>query len=203
MPFIITENHLKAIAGKSTPLMPALVQWINTTCPLYEIDSPQEFAHFLAQACHETGGFSTFREYGPNSYFKKYEGRTDLGNKIPGDGLKFKGRGIFQTTGRNNYLKLGITRGSRDMFINKPELLEQPEYAVWSACEYWKGKGLTDIANHPDTDLLKKKVYKRYPDLFSLINVSPLEFISRAINGGVNGLAERKKYYAHAKKVLV
>jgi len=82
------------------------------------------------------------------------------------------------------------------MFINKPELLEQPQYAVWSACEYWKAHGLYDLANHPDNDLLKKK-YKG-----NIIDVSPVEFISITINSGYNGMDERKKFYAIAQSVL-
>jgi len=194
MAYTITVDHLKAIAGITTKLMPGIVEWINTTCPLYQIDSPQEFAHFLAQACHETDHFKTTKEYASG---KAYEGRLDLGNKNPGDGVRFKGRGIFQTTGRNNYLLLGIKKGKRDLFINNPDLLEQPEYAVWSACEYWETRGLNDIANHPDSDILKKKYRKR------IIDVSPVEFISITINGGYNGMAERKKYYEIAKNVLV
>ena len=194
MAFTVTADHLAAIAGLSTKLMPGLAQWINTTCPAYEIDMPNELAHFLAQACHETDHFKTTREYASG---KAYEGRTDLGNKFPGDGVRFRGRGIFQTTGRSNYLQLGITKGKRDLFINDPALLEQPEYAVWSACEYWKTRGLNDIANHPDTDRLNKKYRKR------IIQVSPVEFISITINGGYNGMEERKKFYARAKRVLV
>ena len=83
------------------------------------------------------------------------------------------------------------------MFINNPELLEEPEYAVWSACEYWKTRSLNDIANHADNDVLKKKYKKQ------IIDVSPVEFISITINGGYNGMAERKKYYEIAKKVLI
>jgi putative chitinase len=193
MAYIVTPDHLSAIAGKSTPLMPPLAEWINKICPTYEIDSPQEFAHFLAQACHETDHFKTLREYASG---RAYEGRADLGNTRPSDGVRFRGRGIFQTTGRANYLQLGLKRGRRDMFINTPELLEQPEFAVWSACEYWRTRGLNDTANHPDSDLLKKK-YKG-----ELIDISPVEFISITINGGYNGMDERKKYYAAAKRVL-
>ena len=124
------------------------------------------------------------------------KGRVDLGNTQPGDGVKFKGRGIFQTTGRANYLQLGIKKGRRDLFINTPELLEQPEYAVWSACEYWNTRNLNDPANHADGDILKKK-YKG-----NVLDVSPVEFISITINGGYNGMDERKKYYAIAQGVL-
>jgi putative chitinase len=194
MPYLITAEHLAAIAGRARPLMPGLAEWLNATCPLYEIDTPQEYCHFLAQACHETDHFKTLREYASG---RGYEGRLDLGNTQPGDGVRFKGRGIFQTNGRANYLQLGIKKGRRDLFINNPELLEQPEYSVWSACEFWRTRGLNDVANHADTDVLKKK-YRG-----NIIDVSPVEYISITINGGYNGMDERKKYYAIARQVLV
>jgi putative chitinase len=193
MPYLITAEHLAALAGRRTPLMPDLAEWINKICPAYEIDTPQEFCHFLAQACHETDHFNTLREYASG---RAYEGRADLGNTQAGDGPRFRGRGIFQTTGRANYLQLGIKRGRRDLFINTPELLEQPEHAVWSACEYWKTRGLNDVANHADEDVLKKK-YRG-----NIIDVSPVEFISITINGGYNGMEDRKNYYAIAQGVL-
>ena len=189
----ITAEHLKAIAGKATALMPGLAEWINRTCPGYELDTPQEYAHFLAQACHETDHFKTLCEYASGS---AYEGRADLGNTQEGDGEKFRGRGIFQTTGRLNYTQLGLKLGQPDRFVNSPELLEQPEFAVWSACEYWQTRGLNDIANHSDQDILKKK-YRG-----NVIDVSPVEYISITINGGYNGMEERKKYYALALDVL-
>ena len=194
MPFTITPAHLAAIAGRTTALMPELANWMNKLCPSYEIDTAREYGHFLAQACHETDHFKTLREYASGS---AYEGRADLGNTQPGDGIRFRGRGIFQTTGRANYLQLGIKKGRRDLFINTPELLEQPEYAVWSACEFWKTRGLTDVANHADTDVLKKK-YRG-----NIIDVSPVEYISLTINGGYRGMEERKKFYALAQQVLV
>ena len=194
MPFIVKPEHLAAIAGRTTTLMPELATWMNALCPTYEIDSAKEYCHFLAQACHETDHFKTLREYASGS---AYEGRADLGNTQPGDGIRFRGRGIFQTTGRANYLQLGIKKGRRDLFINTPELLEQPEYAVWSACEFWTTRGLNDVANHADTDLLKKK-YRG-----NIIDVSPVEYISLTINGGYHGMNERKKYYALARQVLI
>lgn len=194
MSFTVTPEHLAAIAGRTTALMPALADWMNTLCPSYEIDTAREYGHFLAQACHETDHFKTLREYASGS---AYEGRADLGNTQAGDGIRFRGRGIFQTTGRANYLQLGIKKGRRDLFINTPELLELPEYAVWSACEFWKTRGLNDVANHADTDVLKKK-YRG-----NIIDVSPVEYISLTINGGYRGMEGRKKYYALAQQVLV
>lgn len=193
MAYQITPQQLAAIAGKATPLMPGLAEWMNKTCPRYEIDTPLEYAHFLAQACHETDHFKTLREYASGA---NYEGRKDLGNTQAGDGVRFRGRGIFQTTGRANYTQLGITLGKRDQFIKQPELLETPEYAVWSACEFWKTRNLNDIANHGDDERLKKK-YRG-----NIIEVSPVEYISLTINGGYNGMEERKKYYAIAKSIL-
>ena len=194
MSFTVTPEHLAAIAGRTTALMPALADWMNTLCPSYEIDTAREYGHFLAQACHETDHFKTLREYASGS---AYEGRADLGNTQAGDGIRFRGRGVFQTTGRANYLQLGIKKGRRDLFINTPELLELPEYAVWSACEFWKTRGLNDVANHADTDVLKKK-YRG-----NIIDVSPVEYISLTINGAYRGMEERKKYYALAQQVLV
>lgn len=192
-PYLITRDHLAAIAGMPTPLMADLAEWITKTCPAYEIDSPREFAHFLAQACHETDRFRTLKEYASGS---AYEKRHDLGNTQLGDGIRFKGRGIFQATGRANYHQLGIVKGNSDLFLKNPELLEQPGYAVWSACEYWNARHLNDIANHPDNAVLKKKYRSR------IIDVSPVEYISITINGGYNGMEERKAFYARAKEVL-
>lgn len=193
MPLTVTADNLAAIAGHATPLMPDLAQWFNTLWPQYGVDTPHEACHFLAQACHETDHFRTLREYASGN---AYEGRADLGNTQPGDGPRFRGRGIFQTTGRANYQQLGVKKGQPDLFINQPELLEQPEYAVWSACEYWRTRGLNDIASHADGDVLKKK-YRG-----AVLDLSPVEYISYTINGGNNGLDERKKYYAIAQQVL-
>lgn len=193
MAYTIKPEYLAAIAGVRTALMPELAECISRICPEYEIDNRSEFCHFLAQACHETDHFRTLREYASG---KAYEGRKDLGNTQPGDGVKFKGRGIFQTTGRANYLQLGVALGRRDMFVNEPQLLEKAEHAVWSACVYWKTRGLNNAANHDDGDLLKKKYRGK------VIEVSPVEFISLSINGGYNGMQERKKFYRIAKQTL-
>jgi putative chitinase len=111
--------------------------------------------------------------------------------------LPFKGRGIFQAIGRASYLQLGIRKGRRDLFITTPELLEQPNFSAWSACEFWRMRGLNDVANHADSDVLTKKYRRR------IIDVSPVECIGITINGGYNGMYERKKFYAIAQQVLI
>ena len=190
---IILKEHLETIAGHKTKMMSILPEWINKICPEFEIDTPREYAHFLAQACHETDHFRTLEEYASG---RAYEGRKDLGNVILGDGIRFKGRGIFQTTGRANYKQLGVKKGNKDLFLKNPELLEQPEYAVWSACVFWKSRNLIDISNNDDSVILSKK-YKG-----QIIKISPVEYISITINGGRNGLEERKKFYERAKNIL-
>ena len=191
---IITVEHLREIArAKPTPLMRDLAAWVTATCPEFGIDTPAEMAHFLAQACHETDGFRTLKEYASGV---AYEGRKDLGNVYPGDGARFRGRGILQTTGRANYAALGHKFGDARRFVEEPQLLETPELAVWSACVFWDGRNLNDAANHPDTDKLTRKLRGK------VCQLSPLEYITSVVNGGFNGLEARLKAYNRAKEVL-
>lgn len=183
----ITTDQLKAIAGKSTNLMPAIAEWLTNTCPKYGIDNKEIYAHFLAQAIFETDGFAILREMGSDDDLDKRYGpqsrmATILGNTEPGDGAKFRGRGIIMLTGRKAYLQWGFLYGDSDKFINNPELLEQPEYAVWAACEYWKNRGLVEMADNKGP--------------------ATLTAITKKINGGTNGLAQREKLYDIALQVL-
>jgi putative chitinase len=104
----------------------------------YGIIDPKEKAHFLAQCAHESGGFRFTKEF---STGQQYEGNRELGNIQPGDGVKYKGRGYIQVTGRanynsyNNYLK---SKGDNNNILQKPELLETPYYAADSACYWWR-----------------------------------------------------------------
>lgn len=168
----ITETRLRQLcpSGKRLPeLAAAMVELF----PKFEITTHRRVAAFLAQAAHETAGFRTLREFGGTNYFRRYDGRTDLGNVHPGDGAKFCGRGIFQVTGRANYNIAGIEMGLP--LLEQPELLEQPYNAVWSACLYWKRKDLTHLADKGD-------IWR----------------MTRKINGGLNGLEEREEYYKAA-----
>jgi putative chitinase len=174
----IQVEDLRAIApsargGLVGPLAEALTKYL----PRYEIDTPLRQAHFLAQAAHETAGLTTLEELGGPSYFKRYDGRKDLGNVQAGDGYRFRGRGIFQITGRINYEAYG--KRLRKDLVNDPEEAADPETSVRIACEYWKAKGLNGWADRDD-----------------------VEHITRRINGGTNGLSSRKAYLAKAKRVL-
>jgi len=134
----------------------------------YEINTPLRIAHFMAQTHHESGGFKYAKEIGNDAYFKKYEGRKDLGNINEGDGLRFKGRGYIQVTGRANYAAL--SKDTKIDFLNNPELLEQEANAMISAVWFWNKKKLNILADKDDCKAITKR-----------------------INGGYNGLADRER----------
>lgn len=146
--------------------------------PQYQITSALRLAHWLAQGGHETTGFLYFKELGGPSYLSRYEGRRDLGNTQPGDGVRFCGRGIFQLTGRDNYADMGPRIGID--LIAHPERAADPETSLLIACLYWQGKGLSTLADRDD-----------------------VVGITRKINGGLNGLDDRKARLARLKGVLL
>jgi putative chitinase len=134
----------------------------------YHINTPLRLAHFLAQIDHESGGFKHLTELGNRAYFNKYEGRKDLGNTEVGDGFRFRGRGYIQVTGRYNYLQLSKDTGID--FVNNPDLLATEVNAIVSACWFWSKRKLNALADKDD-----------------------LLGITRRVNGGLNGLEDRRK----------
>jgi putative chitinase len=142
------------------------------------LDNPLRLAHFLAQTGHESGGFVYMKELGGPAYFKKYDGRKDLGNVHPGDGAKFSGRGILQLTGRSNYRAYGAALGMD--FEANPEQVAQPAIGLLVALHYWQTHKLNALADADD-----------------IVN------ITRKINGGSNGLADRKLRLVRAKALVL
>lgn len=171
----ITPELLKKIEPSAlTSIANAVAGPLSKHMTVYQIDTPFRAAHFLAQAAHESAHFRTLHEYASGA---AYEGRKDLGNVMRGDGRRYKGRGIFQLTGRANYRAYGKAIGLD--LENNPELAADPEVSVRVACEYWKKKGLNGWADRDD-----------------------INEITRRINGGYNGLADRKACLIRAKKHL-
>ena len=131
-------------------------------------------AAFLAQIAHESGELRYVEELATG---EAYEGRDDLGNLYTGDGVKYKGRGLIQLTGRANYAECGEALGLD--LIACPELLEEPVNACRSAAWFWQSRGLNDLAD-------------RHQFLL----------ITKIINGGTNGWHDRWKYYQKALQVI-
>ena len=126
----ISPELLRTVSGApvSKSVTDGLVQYLPEYLKKYGIDTELELAHFLAQAAHESDHFRTLTEYASGS---AYEGRRDLGNVYPGDGRRFKGRGIFQLTGRANYTAMGKILGVD--LVNNPHLASTPEISVQTA----------------------------------------------------------------------
>lgn len=183
-----------APSGKAA-ILDGVSKFIAQYAPKYGVTG-KRLQMFLAQAAHETAGFKTLTEYATGS---AYEGRKDLGNVNPGDGVKFKGRGIFQITGRGNYkgMSKAIT-GNENTFLNNPELLASPEYAVQTAFIYWNDRNLNAIADKPDN--WKSKPVKIAGKVREL---NPFEYVTYRINGGQNGASDRLSYFAQAQKFVL
>lgn len=162
-------------------IMPLASAKAGLYCPLlndvfleFQINDGMRQAAFLAQLAHESGQLHYVEELASGA---DYEGREDLGNTEPGDGVKYKGRGLIQITGRANYAACGLALGLD--LVNNPTVLSKPIYAVRSAGWFWKTHGLNQLADIPD--------FIR---------------ITRRINGGTNGLTEREAFYSKAKIIL-
>jgi putative chitinase len=125
---------------------PAFGQSAAAFFPQYGVVTPLRIAHFLAQAAMETASFHYLSEiWGPTPAQEGYEGRADLGNTEPGDGFLYRGRGIFQITGRDNYLRYGQRLGLD--LIDQPQLAQQPDTATHIACMYWGDRRLNEYAD--------------------------------------------------------
>ena len=172
---LITQTQLSAIAPYSKgDRLDKLLPQLNTTMHRYAITSPLRKAHFLAQVGHESDGFNTNEEYASGA---DYEWRTDLGNTKSGDGVRFKGRGLIQVTGRANYGECGRALGVD--LISNPQRLGDYDLACLSAGWYWDSRNLNNFADRDD-----------------------ILAITKIINGGTNGLADRQSYLARAKRVF-
>ena len=139
--------------------------YIQAAIDAYGIDTPDRCAAFLAQIGHESGGLKFASEiWGPTPAQARYEGRLDLGNCEPGDGSRFRGHGLIQTTGRANHAKVRdrLREKFPDVdvpdFEEEPQLLADPKWAALSAADFWDMKGLNGCADAGDFFTVSKRI---------------------------------------------
>jgi putative chitinase len=202
---MITEENFKTIIPDvNWNYAKQYIPLFETILPEYGIDTPLRKAHFLAQITHESGGFkfvkenlnysakalyAVFRKYFPNmatanQYARQperianvvYANRLGNGTTVSGDGWNYKGRGLIQLTGKDNYQTFSTATGTN--FVANPALVEQAQWALSSACWFWKSKNLNRYADADDVIMVTKR-----------------------INGGTNGLANREHYLEEYKKL--
>lgn len=163
----------KRIMGAFGAQLPDLLQ-------RFDIVTPLRISHFLAQVAHESDAFKTTEEYASGA---AYEGRADLGNTQRGDGKRYKGRGPIQLTGRSNYRSftswLRSVLSTTPDFEREPELVASFPWAGWAAIWFWSVKRLNVPAERDD-----------------------LVTVTKVVNGGRNGLADRAAYLKKAKTII-
>ncbi|WP_419757404.1 peptidoglycan-binding protein [Acidisoma sp.] len=179
---LVDEAVLKALvpgesglrATRQAAIMAGMAAPVASTLAGHSIDTPLRVAHFLAQVAHESDGFCTTEEYSDG---RAYEGRRDLGNVQPGDGPRYKGRGLIQLTGRMNYASVGEALGLD--LVGDPLSVNDPVTYLLVACQFWTR---LKINAHCDAD-----------DLYA---------VTRLVNGGLNGLESRLAYLTRAKTLI-
>jgi putative chitinase len=179
MAITITADNIKALTKHAVPRIISGIVDNQQAIIDGGIDTPLRLCHFLAQFAHESAHFQVTREFASG---EAYEGRKDLGNTKPGDGRRYRGRGLIQTTGRANYRQATkdirrLNAGAPD-FEEDPVKLEEFPWALLAGITYWQGRKINSAADRDD-----------------VVRVTKL------INGGTRGLAERKEYLRKAKQI--
>jgi putative chitinase len=174
----MTPQDLLSVMPTAGSRVQIFAPFLESAATVFEIDIPKRKASFVAQVAWESGALLYTKEIASGAAYDVGELAKRLGNtpEADGDGQRYKGRGLLQITGLDNYKACGSALGL-DLVTN-PELLEQPKYAAASAAWYWKRRGLNELADQ---------------DLFGEI--------TRRINGGFNGLDGRIQYWLRARKV--
>lgn len=177
----MTPDLLRQIMPRAGANADIYAYELARACERFQINTKERLAAFLAQIAHESGQLRFTKEvWGPTPAQDSYEGRKNLGNTEPGDGKKFLGRGLIQITGRANYHDCSVGLfGDGRILLDNPALLEEPKCAALSAAWFWAAKGCNQLADSGDFLALTKR-----------------------INGGTNGLAEREAFWEAAKRAL-
>lgn len=180
----LTQQQLQSVMPNARSQAGVFISFLDTAMAHHNINTPKRVAAFLAQVGHESGQLLYVRELGSDQYLSKYDIGT-LGTRLgntpepDGDGQKYRGRGLIQITGHDNYRQCSLALFGDERLLNQPELLEHPQWAAESAAWFWKHNGLNELA---DCDQFNS--------------------ITRRINGGLDGLQNRLQLWARARAVL-
>jgi len=158
----------------------AYITPLNQAMAEFQINTRLRKAAFLGQVAHESGELKWFHEFASGMEYdisRNPKKAKELGNVNPGDGPRYKGRGPIQITGRNNYIKCGKAVGLD--LVDHPDVATEPNVAFRTAGWFWDSNHLNPLADEGNYKL-----------------------ITRRINGGYNGLADRIKYYDRALAVF-
>ena len=150
----------------------------------FGIDNPRRIAHYLAQVFHESGALRYVEEIASG---EKYEGRKDLGNTEKGDGVRYKGRGYIQLTGRANYKAFSKCDLCTEDVVAHPEKVAEFPLNQVASMWFWQNHKLNELADKDDGGKCGEDIVRQ---------------ITKVVNGGQNGIANRLFYYRRFKKEL-
>ena len=198
----VTTQQLLQILASAGQVAGVFVPVLNTAMSRYQIVGTKRIAAFIAQVGHESSHLVRLVEnlnYSADALRKTWPSRFNaelattvarkpeqianiaygnrMGNTAPGDGWKYRGRGLIQITGKNNYRACGEALGLD--LIAQPEMLEKLQYGCMSAAWFWATNGLNTLAD-----------------------AGKFDAITQRINGGQTGAADRQALYTKALKVL-
>jgi predicted chitinase len=171
---ILAEEQLRQMFPNAGRRLDPHLPFIGSALERGDITTPERIAAFLAQVAHESAEYRYMEEIADGS---DYEGRLDLGNTHPGDGMRFKGHGPIQITGRANHRACGYALGIP--LESEPTLICTPEYGTASAAWFWNSRNLSLLAD-----------------------LGWFTTTTKVINGGTNGLYDRWKYYNRNREIL-
>ena len=179
----ISQHYLskKSLLNIQKKNMAALAAPINRWFDFYQINTDLRIAHFLAQSCVETDSFSALIErarYGGKEYEPDTRTGRNVGNKYPGDGPKYIGRGMLHLTGRENYDRYGKML-HKDLVNHPDSVAVDPDIAVRTACEFWLSRFVNSRADKDD-----------------------LKAVTLLVNGGLNGFTQRHLALGRIKKEM-
>ena len=180
---MITRDQLIAIMPHAKKRADLWLDPLNVAMVEFGIDTQRRVTAFLAQIAHESGELRYTVEIADGSAYDTGRLAARLGNtpEPDGDGQRFKGRGLIQITGAANYRQASIALyGDPMVLLRNPEMLEEPYAAARSAAWFWWSNGLNVLADCPNS----------------------FQTITRKINGGLNGYAERVSYCESARRAI-